>query len=75
MEEKSSFREWLRSGTYDMGEIRKQEEVLQEMAIAGKGVWKPNEDMVEYKSANVVKIKWKLIIKSSNFFSKKLDYI
>ena len=63
MEEKSSFREWLRSGTYDMGEIRKQEEVLQEMAIAGKGDWKPNEDMVEYKSANVVKLKWKLIDK------------
>ncbi len=63
MEERLSFREWLRSGTYDMGEIRKREEVLQEMSIAGKGDWKPNEDMVEYKSANVVKLKWKLIDK------------
>lgn len=57
MEERLSFREWLRSGTYDTGEIRKREEVLQEMSIAGKGDWKPNEDMVEYKSANGVKLK------------------
>ena len=59
----SEFREWLRSGTYDMGIIKESKEVLQEMSIAGKGDWKPNKDMVEYKSANVVKIKWKLIDK------------
>ena len=58
-----AFREYLRSGTYDMGEIKESKEVLQEMSIAGKGDWKPNKDMVEYKSANVVKIKWKLIDK------------
>ena len=57
------FREWLRSGTYDMGKIKESKEVLQEMSIAGKGDWKPNKDMVEYKSANVVKLKWKLIDK------------
>lgn len=58
-----AFREYLRSGTYDMGEIKESKEVLQEMSIAGKGDWKPNKDMVEYKSANVVRIKWKLIDK------------
>ncbi len=57
------FREWLRSGTYDMGKNKESKEVLQEMSIAGKGDWKPNKDMVEYKSANVVRIKWKLIDK------------
>ena len=58
-----AFREYLRSGTYDMGKIKESKEVLQEMSIAGKGDWKPNKDMVEYKSANVVRIKWKLIDK------------
>jgi hypothetical protein len=44
-----------------MGKIKEINEVIQEMAIAGKGDWKPNENMVEYKSANVVKLKWKLV--------------
>ena len=44
-----AFREYLRSGTYDMGEIKESKEVLQEMSIAGKGDWKPNKDMVEYR--------------------------
>lgn len=58
---KKEFREYLKSGTYDMGKIKEINEVIQEMAIAGKGDWKPNENMVEYKSANVVKLKWKLV--------------
>lgn len=45
----------------DLGEIKSEEEVLQEMAIAGKGDWQPNKEMVEYKGANVVKVKWKLV--------------
>ncbi len=45
----------------DLGEIRLYEEVMQEMAIAGKGDWQPSNEMVEYKGANVVKVKWKLI--------------
>lgn len=58
---KEEFREYLKSGTYDMGKNKESEEVQREMSIAGKGDWKPNENMVEYKSANVVKLKWKLI--------------
>lgn len=60
---RNEFREYLKSGSYDLGEIKSKEEVIQEMSIAGKGDWRPNEDMVEYKSANVVRLKWKLVDK------------
>ena len=60
---KNEFREYLKSGSYDMGKIKESDEVLQEMSIAGRGDWKPNENMVEYKSANVVRLKWKLVDK------------
>lgn len=57
---KKEFRSFLESGKYNLGEFLKESE-LKEMAIAGKGDWKPNVDMIEYKSSNVVKLKWKLV--------------
>ena len=44
---RNEFREYLKSGSYDMGKIKESDEVLQEMSIAGRGDWKPNENMVE----------------------------
>lgn len=58
-ENELTFRSFLRE--YELGEIRKREEVLEEMSIAGRGDWFPNKEMVEYKGANVVKVKWKLV--------------
>lgn len=60
MDIKKEFRSFLESGNYNMGKFLEESE-LKEMAIAGKGDWKPNVDMIEYKSSNVVKLKWKLI--------------
>ena len=46
---------------YNLGKDKEIEEVLEEIAIAGRGDWVPNKEMIEYKGGSVVRIKWELI--------------
>jgi hypothetical protein len=62
MDIKKEFRSFLKdTKNYNLDKIKEEDEIIKEMAIAGKGDWKPSKDMISSITKFILDNKWEYI--------------